>query len=116
MTAKDPRDSGRWRRLRAQIRAGVTNCNQCGRALDHTRPRASTYPTLDHIVPLAHGGDPFDRNNIRVICGGCNSRKSARIRNGTATPTRAPIAPMPPTRQVCPGHGADCPGWHSQAW
>jgi 5-methylcytosine-specific restriction protein A len=30
--------------------------------------------TVDHIIPLAHGGTP-ERANLRVLCRGCNSRK-----------------------------------------
>jgi 5-methylcytosine-specific restriction protein A len=30
--------------------------------------------TIDHIIPLAHGGT-HDRANLRVLCRGCNARK-----------------------------------------
>ena len=114
----DPRDSGRWRRLRAQVRAGVTHCNECNRLLDHTRPRTSAYPSVDHVIPIEHGGDPFALTNLRVICTGCNSRKSARIRNGTATTTSTYQAARPTrAHRQCPIHGDTCGlGWHSRDW
>ena len=33
--------------------------------------------TLDHIKPIAHGGDG-SADNLRVLCRPCNSRKGAR--------------------------------------
>ena len=36
------------------------------------------YPTVDHIVPLKHGGtDTLD--NVQLLCKHCNSSKGARI-------------------------------------
>lgn len=36
------------------------------------------YPTVDHIVPLRHGGaDTFD--NVQLTCKHCNSSKGAKI-------------------------------------
>lgn len=38
--------------------------------------------TIDHIVSLDHllktDGDPFDLDNLRVLCRSCNSRKGKR--------------------------------------
>lgn len=31
--------------------------------------------TLDHAIPLAHGGEGLDERNARVLCKTCNSRK-----------------------------------------
>ena len=37
-----------------------------------------TYPTVDHIIPLKHGGtDTMD--NVQLVCKHCNSAKGARI-------------------------------------
>jgi 5-methylcytosine-specific restriction protein A len=33
--------------------------------------------TIDHVVPLAAGGLPFDIANCAVLCGSCNSTKGA---------------------------------------
>ena len=36
------------------------------------------YPTVDHIVPLKHGGtDTF--GNVQIACKRCNSKKGARL-------------------------------------
>jgi 5-methylcytosine-specific restriction protein A len=33
--------------------------------------------TVDHVVPLAAGGAPFDIANTTVLCRSCNSTKGA---------------------------------------
>ncbi|HSW43488.1 MAG TPA: HNH endonuclease [Patescibacteria group bacterium] len=33
--------------------------------------------TVDHVVPLAAGGAPFERANTAVLCRSCNSTKGA---------------------------------------
>lgn len=47
--------------------------------------------TVDHVVPLAAGGEPFDSANCSVLCRSCNSKKGASIdRDGVAhTGTRS---------------------------
>ena len=35
--------------------------------------------TVDHVVPLAAGGAPFDVGNTAVLCRSCNSTKGASI-------------------------------------
>lgn len=43
------------------------------------RPRHPWGPSLDHIVPLADGGPPFDEWNLRPAHLGCNAaRRPAR--------------------------------------
>lgn len=34
--------------------------------------------TIDHVVPLSDGCDPFDKNNIVVACEKCNSKKGSK--------------------------------------
>ena len=36
---------------------------------------------VDHIVPIAEGGEPFDEANLRAACGPCNSRLGGRLGN-----------------------------------
>lgn len=43
---------------------------------DSTHPAfVSRSATLDHIVPIADGGDPIGRENLVTACWGCNRRK-----------------------------------------
>lgn len=60
------RDTGRWRRLSRRLRKMQPFCLQCGTPDDLT---------VDHIVPLDAGGDPFDVSNLQVICRRHNSMK-----------------------------------------
>ena len=40
--------------------------------------------TVDHVVPLAAGGAPFDIGNTAVLCRSCNSTKGASTGGGVA--------------------------------
>lgn len=43
---------------------------------DSTHPAfVSRSATLDHVVPIADGGDPLERSNLVTACWGCNRRK-----------------------------------------
>ena len=52
--------------------------------------------TVDHVVPLAAGGAPFDIANTAVLCRSCNSTKGSSTGGGVAhratpmAPDRAP--------------------------
>lgn len=68
-TAGKLRASKQYRRFRRMIleRDGYV-CHYCGLAGD----------TLDHLTPLARGGDPLDAANAVCACRSCNARKGAR--------------------------------------
>lgn len=76
-----PRSKGRtgrpWRRVRAAVLATSDVCWICG------RPGATT---VDHVVALALGGDPLDRDNLRPAHLACNSSR------GTGKPIRNPTS------------------------
>jgi len=36
---------------------------------------------VDHVVPIAEGGEPFHESNLRAACGPCNSRLGGRLGN-----------------------------------
>lgn len=58
----------RWRKLRMfQLRRHPL-CNVCGGAAS----------TVDHIIPIEQGGDPWDINNLQTICFQCHQEKRAR--------------------------------------
>jgi 5-methylcytosine-specific restriction endonuclease McrA len=38
--------------------------------------QASRMATIDHVVPISEGADPFDTSNLVVACRICNGKKS----------------------------------------
>ena len=75
------RTGGTWRHLRDQVLAEEPNCWLCHQPIDHCVAYPHPlYPTVDHVVQLAHGGDPTDRNNLRAAHFRCNNRRNARRR------------------------------------
>lgn len=77
-------DGARWRKLRKQVLDRNPGCSVPGCR------RVATQ--VDHIVPLAKGGDPFDLGNLRSICGPCNASKASRVRNGLPAADAVPRA------------------------
>jgi 5-methylcytosine-specific restriction protein A len=49
--------------------------------------------TVDHVVPLAAGGAPFDIANTAVLCRSCNSTKGASTDRGGVDPRTTPLLP-----------------------
>jgi 5-methylcytosine-specific restriction protein A len=58
--------------------------------------------TVDHVVPLAAGGAPFDVANTSVLCRSCNSTKGGSTEGGVAH-TGTQIAPDRASRLCAPG-------------
>jgi HNH endonuclease len=73
-TRGHPRATERWKRVRKQVLAGVTHCTRCGLPFVFGVPRHRRSPSVDHIIPLALGGDPFALSNLRAVCYSCNSK------------------------------------------
>ena len=80
----------RWRNLRVAILAQSDVCHLCG------KPGADT---IDHVIPVALGGDQWDPTNLRPAHGrkrpGCPGNYSLGARLGnqlrtamTSTPSR----------------------------
>lgn len=58
------------------IRSDQWICYLCGRKTSmESGSRDGSYPTVDHVVPIARGGSN-DRSNLRCACMRCNSKKS----------------------------------------
>ena len=75
-----PYDDPRWAKLRAQVLVEESHCYRCGHPLDHQAPPRTTWSAaVDHVRPLARGGNAFDRANLRAIHYGCNSAKRDRL-------------------------------------
>ena len=89
-----------WQRLSARVLRTWRGehgdwCPGYGRAAH----RASDL-TVDHVVPLAAGGAPFDIVNTAVLCRSCNSTKGASTdRGGVAH--RARQTPPDRARRLC---------------
>jgi len=65
----DPRVSIKWQKLRKHLLAQDDTCHICH------HPGADT---LDHLIPLAAGGEPYDPDNLAPAHRVCNSRKNAK--------------------------------------
>lgn len=59
--------SSQWTKVRASVlaRDGYT-CAYCGSVEANT---------VDHVVPLSKGGEPFNLDNLVACCSRCNSKK-----------------------------------------
>lgn len=57
-----------WRKFRLIVLARRPVCECCQRA-------AASH--VDHIRPIADGGDIYDERNLQCLCHSCHSRKTA---------------------------------------
>ena len=68
-----------WSRFRRWFAGQVPPvCVQCG----HAGADGDGTMHLDHITPLASGGQRLDPANVQWLCVGCHSRKTAREDGG----------------------------------
>ena len=83
LTAEQVYSTRRWRRLVDELCVPGSVCGICrgakGPIRFDVRPRHSLSRSLDHIVPLELGGDPFDPSNLQPAHFGCNAGKRDRI-------------------------------------
>ena len=106
MAKPNPRRSNGSARdkIRARWRSIGAPCALCGRAIDYslgmvTDPRTGRrrmHPmafVVDEIVPVSHGGSPFDFANTRPAHWICNARRGDGTRH-RATPATS-TAPLP---------------------
>lgn len=86
--AGDPRGSFAWQQLRdrykARARADGLPCGICGQAIDYAAPaRTRGAAEVDHVVPIAVGGDALPRlDQLRIVHKSCNSARG----DGTRRP------------------------------
>ena len=66
-------DSWRWRKLRAAKVAEVGACQRCG---------LSVNLSVHHDLPISSGYDPYDPDNLVVLCRKCHNKTDARRRRG----------------------------------
>lgn len=64
-----------WRRIRPQVleRDG----HRCTIGMEGCTGHATS---VDHIIPLAFGGSPYDLSNLRASCHNCNSSRANKLR------------------------------------
>jgi 5-methylcytosine-specific restriction endonuclease McrA len=70
-----------WLTVQAQVYAEETHCWWCHKWVNQELPR--THPmsrTVDHVHELHAGGDPLDRQNLRLMHRRCNTIKSNQLR------------------------------------
>lgn len=66
--------------MRCAICGCVVDSNDFWVGSDGLKRYGRKYPTVDHIIPLKHGGtDTLD--NVQLTCKHCNSSKGAKIEN-----------------------------------
>lgn len=85
-------DNSRSRRekLRRAVLASEEVCYLCGHWVDKALPKGHPMaPEVEHIIPIALGGKPYDRSNAALSHMICNRRKGASL----AAPSTA--NPMP---------------------
>ncbi|WP_253201000.1 HNH endonuclease [Collinsella sp. zg1085] len=67
-------------KMRARLRAEGRACHLCGAPIDYDLPAGHPYSfELDHIIPIARGGEPYDYANAAPAHRICNRRKGARM-------------------------------------
>lgn len=89
----------RWKDLEKIVKATEDNCYLCGGFVDTNLPRYVTTesgdffvdfetgkkkinpasPEIEHLNPIARGGDPLDRNNLRLVHAICNNKKGDKF-------------------------------------
>ena len=67
--------TSRWQKLREYKKHRNPLCEEC------LRNHVITPATLvDHILPIAEGGAPFDIANLQSLCAACHNKKHAEGR------------------------------------
>ncbi|MHA2067195.1 MAG: HNH endonuclease [Candidatus Thorarchaeota archaeon] len=63
-----------WQTIRRKFIRLHPECAMCHLPMPHDQ---SSYWIVDHIIPIALGGDEFDEANLQVLCPDCNKIKTA---------------------------------------
>lgn len=62
------------------IYATQTVCGICGKPVDFDKKYPHPLsPCIDHIIPIAKGGHPSDRENLQLAHWTCNRQKSDKL-------------------------------------
>lgn len=82
MAKANPRRANGYRRnqLRRRVLLEESICWLCGLDVDVSLPHGlPSSPEVDEVIPVAMGGDPFDRANCRLAHRACNLARGARL-------------------------------------
>ena len=97
----DWRNTPRYLRLKAQVLAKQPLCAHC-----QQRGLVAAAIELDHIQPVAGGGDKWDRKNCQGLCRACHRKKSDGELRRLRAPDSAPCVHGTVPGNYCP----DCEG------
>ena len=69
-----------FERNKKKIYATQTVCGICGKPVEFDKKSPHPLsPCIDHIIPVAKGGHPSDRNNLQLAHWACNRQKSDKL-------------------------------------
>lgn len=69
-----------FERAKKKIYATQTVCGICGKPVDFEQKYPHPLsPCIDHIIPVAKGGHPSDRENLQLAHWCCNRQKSDKL-------------------------------------
>ena len=97
----NPRRTNGHRRdqVRRKVLREETQCHLCGIPVDKTLPHGlPASPEVDELVPVALGGDPYDRRNCRLAHRYCNRYRW----HGPVGPARTYLHANPPPFAIRP--------------
>lgn len=84
---KDGWAKSSYEKAKKIIYASQSNCALCGRPVNFDLKFPDPWSaTLDHILPIAKGGDPASLNNLQLAHLQCNRIKSTRLMSSSDHP------------------------------
>lgn len=69
--------TSRWQKLREYKKHRNPLCEECLR-----NNVITPMELVDHIIPIAEGGAPYDLENLQSLCASCHNKKHAEGRGG----------------------------------
>jgi len=85
------RGSKAWAQLVTYVKATQDHCHLCGGYVDVSVELGhDASPEVDHIIPVARGGHPLDKNNVALAHRICNRRKGKKMGREVEQPAIVP--------------------------